>query len=722
MKPSLMISDVWRWADPEGQQRCVRLDELRAALAGGIVAPNAPVWRAGWSTWQPAHEVPELQSSALAAANGVVPNIPPPPLAMVAVQQAFEATADQAFAHGTVVEHGLAGETPPPPPRYFPAAVKASPATVPPPSSRRGVGAPPSSAPRSLRDNGPPSSVPSSPFQERQQPSVLATTVGVPSPLMGAPPPSSQPSELPVLSSLSPLIADPLPVRPAELQISSNLPTTLGLPPPPALAAAAPPQKLPGTGLSVDPSWGSADGLPASTVPLLRADSMSDERETPSSVRGLRFASILDDFASVKEGRAPKNKIRLGVVTFLALMALLSVIALVVSAVRGKPSELSSATEPPLPSASPPASTGSIVAAAVALPPADLTARPAVSAATSESPPVADEKVAACELLGSARVVSRRVFVPSGVEAMAPAGSIALGFAVDPHSGVAVTVDPVSVGITATVKVRTAASALRINPAFEKGRLVLLPDVDKKDDKIRGRRAVATMPSIDVGVANGTIVAVPHAKSAPTTTLFPLEGDATVDALRALALPAKNAVALAFRRENAIFVGVAAGQELLVPSGPLVRLGSLGQVGAPSLTVSGDTIVVAWSDRATAQDPWQVRWTKLKTDGAADEPHAFVLPSGGLGGQAMSPSVAGLGTGRFVMAWSEGTATRQVRAQTFNADGKPSGAPLTFSAPGTNAGQPQVAVGADGRGVVAFLAGAGKSYEVLASPLSCSGK
>src|SRR6188474_3552780 len=85
-----MSNDLWRWADPNGQQRNVRLDELRAALAGGHIAPNTPVWKSGWTAWQPAHDVPELTSSALSAANGVVPNIPPPPLAMVAVQHEFE--------------------------------------------------------------------------------------------------------------------------------------------------------------------------------------------------------------------------------------------------------------------------------------------------------------------------------------------------------------------------------------------------------------------------------------------------------------------------------------------------------------------------------------------------------------------------------------------------------------------------------------------------------
>ena len=90
-----MSSQIWRWVEPNGQQRSVRFDELRSALASGLIAPNTPVWKPGWSAWQPAHEVPELTTSALAAANGVVPNIPPPPLAIVAVQHEFEAKAEQ---------------------------------------------------------------------------------------------------------------------------------------------------------------------------------------------------------------------------------------------------------------------------------------------------------------------------------------------------------------------------------------------------------------------------------------------------------------------------------------------------------------------------------------------------------------------------------------------------------------------------------------------------
>src|SRR5260221_6330750 len=92
-----MNDDLWRWADPNGQQRSVRLDELRASISSGLIAPNAPVWKPGATNWEPAHDVPELSTSAVASANGVVPNIPPPPLAVVAVQHEFEANAARSF-------------------------------------------------------------------------------------------------------------------------------------------------------------------------------------------------------------------------------------------------------------------------------------------------------------------------------------------------------------------------------------------------------------------------------------------------------------------------------------------------------------------------------------------------------------------------------------------------------------------------------------------------
>jgi hypothetical protein len=278
-------------------------------------------------------------------------------------------------------------------------------------------------------------------------------------------------------------------------------------------------------------------------------------------------------------------------------------------------------------------------------------------------------------------------------------------------------VDPASVGTTASVKRALGGDVRRVTPILERGKLALAVGVDRKGDKLAGRRAAGTTPVVDLGVVDGALAWAPRDQSSGTR-LFALEGEGTVDAIRAVPLASERGLALAFRRGNAVYLGVAKGEAALAPDGTLTSIAGLGQVGSPSLATSGDALVVAWSDRAMAQEPWQIRWTKI-TRGVAEAPRPLALPPGGPGVQAMSPSVAGLGGGRFLLAWSEGTPTHQVRALTVGADGVPKGSVLALSPPGVNAGQPQAAIGPDGRGVVAFLVARGKAYEVQATPVLC---
>jgi hypothetical protein len=101
----------WRWADPAGQQRLVREDELRAALRSGAIPANAPVWTRGWKAWRPANEVAELTGKIEAPANGA--DVPPPPNFIVAAQDAFE---------GKPAPAPTGPAEPPAPPRYVPIA------------------------------------------------------------------------------------------------------------------------------------------------------------------------------------------------------------------------------------------------------------------------------------------------------------------------------------------------------------------------------------------------------------------------------------------------------------------------------------------------------------------------------------------------------------------------------------------------------------------------
>ena len=703
-----MSNDLWRWADPDGQQRRVRLDELRAALAGGLIAPNTPVWRSGWSVWQSAHEVPELTSSALSAANGVVPNIPPPPLAMLAHQHEFEAKGGGSFSPpATPVEQGT--DEPPPPPHYVPLPVKAN--SIPPPAPSSGKSLAPASPAAAAPAGG------GGPLLH----SSLPTTIGLPAPpemlalaaaknapgSAAAPGPAGNgaPAKDPMIEELSG----------SMLLEDSN----------PRLPAAG--VFAPGGGPSPNARPGS---LPPPTDPVIREEgnrpSMSDELYGGAGLPPRRpgLTLIFDDFKEIRAGRPPKNKLLIGVVAVVALSVLISFVALVVSLFSSKPSELPTAKTSGSSSAGTTSAAGS--AAATTTPTATESATaapptPTAVATTETKPAVAESALGDCTMAGEAHVVSPRAFVQSGVEAATVPGAIALGFAVDPRNGIAVTVDPASIGITTTVKGRAlGGDARRMSPVLERGKLTLVPGVDKKGDRLQGRRVVATSPSLDLGVAEGSLVWAPHDQNS-YAKLFPLEGEGPVEAIRAVPLPSKG-IALAFRRGNAIYVGAAKGDAVLTAEGALSKIPGLGQVGSPSITTSGDSIIVAWSDRATAQEPWQVRWTKLTVGGTPEAPKQLALPEGGLGTQAMSPSVAGLGAGRFVVAWSEGTPTHQVRAVTLKADGTASGAPMALSAAGVNAGQPQVAVGPDGRGVVAFLASKGKGYELHATPVACSAK
>jgi hypothetical protein len=643
-----MSNELWRLADPNGQQRQVRLDELRASLAGGHIAPNTPVWKPGWKAWQPAHDVPELSTSAVASANGVVPNIPPPPLAVIAVQHALEEKQAASFRPPPIAPGGPKDEQPPPPPAYVPA---------------------PSKAP-----------------------------------------------------SLSP--------PPMAAGMPSNLKTAIGLPPPPEIMALAAQraaerkqqpdpniEELSGSML-LDES-GPQGGMPPPTDPIQSEPvaspfgSPSDEVRLP--VRN-PLSSLIRDIGEIRSGRPPQNKPKLiaaaAIAVFALLVALWAFIS-IVSAIFGgsKTDAAASASASGSASASPPRASGSVAAN--------------TTAATAPPPPPKEEAkgLGDCATSGEARTLGWRAVIASGIEATPASGGVALGFATSARDGIALALDPSTFAPTTTSKSRAAGGdAKRVVPIFAQGRLVAATDSDRKGDRLQSRRTVGTIPPIDVGVADGTIAWAPHGKDS-WAKLFGLDGDAPVEALRAIPLSGDTkGIAVAFRHGNAIAVGIAKGEGVLEKVS-LDPIAGLGQVGAPALAASGENLVVAWADRGSASDAWQVRWTKIAIGSSPSAPTSLATPEGGLGVQAMSPSVAGLGGGRFVVAWTEGpVSNHQVRAVTMNADGSASGGALAISPQGLNAGQPSVAVGPDGKGVVAFLAGKGKGYEVFVTPVTCSAR
>jgi hypothetical protein len=658
-----MESGMWRWADPNGQQRSVRLDELRASLAAGIIAPNAPVWKPGGKAWQPANEVPELTSASVGGANGVVLSIPPPPLAMVAVQKEYESKAPSI---APLPPTPAAPEVePPPPPRYMPAPSR--------PPSLSPTGGLKTQIGGSVHVPGPP-----------------------PVPVPFPPPPRPSPRSAPSSTRSAP-------------KLGASLPTAIGLAPPPGIMLGKPP--APPLGEATEPDL----SLEAALQPDVTSNDERISLGLDADAAGLPRRNVLkmlrEDIERLRRKEKPEH---VGLVAGVGAGAVLLFIFLIAGIVSlaSSPSSTSAKTTP--------SASASEKAAAV---PTSTTTAIATEAPPPPPPPAAAWE---CSASGEPKMIAPRAVVAAGIEAHALGGGLALGFAPTARDAVATSLDPATLSPTATVHAKpSGGDARRVTPILVGGKLAAIADVERKGDKLVGRRVVASSALVDIGVADGAIVSTPHGRDT-YAKLFSLDSGPDVEALRAVPLGERGkGIALAFRRGNTIYFGAAKGDGSLEADGELSKVAGLGgQVGSPALTVSGDTIVVAWADRADASEDWKIRFVRGKVGGTAEgaQTQTLSVPEGGLGGQAMSPSLAPLSGGRVLLAWVEGpVASHQIRAGVLDSDGTLSGSPIAVSPTGVNAGQPAVVVGS-GRGAVAYIAVKGRALEVHATPISCSSK
>jgi hypothetical protein len=393
-----------------------------------------------------------------------------------------------------------------------------------------------------------------------------------------------------------------------------------------------------------------------------------------------------------------------------ALILVVGVLALLVRLVGGSPAE--SAREAPVAAVPPPSAAPSWA------PPAEP-APTAPNAAVVAEPEAASTSSTPCAMGGAPRVIAPKAQIRIGVEAAASENHLALGFVTGDKDGFAVVLEPASLVALGTAKQHAHESIRHVVPLTGAGKSIsIVSDVERKTDKIVGARTVGGNGSFVLGSAEGKLVWGTHASAAPHT-LWSLESDGPAEALRAVALEG-GGYAVAFRQGAAVYLGMLNADK--TPNGDLVRTAGLGpQIGSPALGASGKTVMMAWADRAATTDPWGVRLLEWKRGEPPGQARSFAIPPGGLGDQAMSPGLAGLSGGRFLLAWTEGpVASHQVRAETLGATGNVLGAPLTISADGVNAGQGQVAVLPDGKGLVVYMGSpVGSTAEVVATPIAC---
>ncbi|HLK41445.1 MAG TPA: hypothetical protein VKU41_32070 [Polyangiaceae bacterium] len=371
---------------------------------------------------------------------------------------------------------------------------------------------------------------------------------------------------------------------------------------------------------------------------------------------------------------------------------------------------------------------GNVAAAAVrppATPSSSLVVEPAPASAVAAAPvPPPAPMLTPCIANGPPHVLAPSATLAAGLEVRTSGDDVALGFAPSDHQAVGVALDPSSFTQSRTATVKSTDPVRRVTPIGPpSGPLALAVDVERKGDPVRGRRTVVFDRPLQIGAQGGSL-GWNQPKGGPSGKLWPLEGDAAVDALRAATSGVgKDAVSeIVFRSGGLVAFGATTGGGSPLPKGDLGHVDGLGPaVGSPAVAVNDGIVLLAWADRASTGDPWRLRWTRFSAGEAAGEVKTFAPPPGGPGDPIMSPGLAALPGKRFLLVWTEGPPSHhEVRALTLAEDGSPIGGPIAVSNGGVNAGQGQAAVLASGKGVVAFLESTDDGFQVAATGVVCA--
>lgn len=168
---------------------------------------------------------------------------------------------------------------------------------------------------------------------------------------------------------------------------------------------------------------------------------------------------------------------------------------------------------------------------------------------------------------------------------------------------------------------------------------------------------------------------------------------------------------VAVREPSMLWLGRARAGEPMGPLTPLSR--AKASLGTPAVAASRAGGYVAWAERSGG-GPWTVMVARFD-DGA---PVMTRVASG------MSPAIGVVGDGDLLVAWSGGPAgAHRVEARRLSPSLEPRGESFFVSEEGENAGQPDVAVRADGAGVVAYMVAetAGRTrFVARAAPVLCA--
>ncbi len=668
-----MGPDEWRWSDEQGVQRLVRTDELRSALASKVLPASTPVWRQGMAEWLPADQVAELR----AAVSGVAPEVKPQPRRTLA---------------------GVAAPKPAPRPGLpSPRNPFESPqrsVTLPSPHGPAGRPAPrEKSAPAAARKEETSTLILEEAQGDLEEVSAVLDAsdmrpVAPPQPrhhahtIRAAPPPAGALPSFGLVeqgqtpeptADLAPAFPRPAPL-PQESTMVMALPSAAPPPPAepapqPAISYAPPPQA------AAEPAPAPMDpGPPAApaSMPYGMTPQPPSYSMRPSMRPGQRVEDpLLIPLASL-----------LGVGGFI-------VASVVVAFFFGRFSADAS--------------------------PVTL-ARPGIARAidaASRAMPVAPKP---CWVVKQPVRWAGEASKSIPFELLAtPTNSVALGYARDSERAAGIEVSPTSGEVVERFsRAMKGATIDRVSP-LASDPLDFFVSTVQGGDIARSYVAVPAKQGFLVSI-DRTSVGVTDAVEVEPVSAWSLEGEGDPSAAR-VEIVGEKGFAVTLRRGGSVFGGWLGPDKK--PVGNLVKIeGSGGAVGKPVPGSNGREVAVVFADRPEGE-AWQIRLAHGPAGAIPTSTTVMALPSGGPGGDAFAPGIAGLPDGRWMLVWTEGRpGSRAVRAQTLAADFSAVGDPIALSPPAGSFGQGVLGVAMPYVAAV-FLSKGEESFELWGSLLRC---
>ena len=705
----------YHWLMPDGARLSGTEQELRAALASGVLSAASLVWRKGWAEWQTVERVPELAGALPAKApehKSSPTAVQMPPL----VPRAPLTTSTRPTAP-TVRTPSLSNPAPRPSRNPSPGAHEVARDTLAPglaPSSFGNLGGarrPPAPA---RRESGPPPP----PVRGRAPLPTLSEEAGVvsatatlrppgavPPPPRGVPSPSLEPSAFSGekrSATMTPVPAFGPPggkVEPSSARFGPEPAPAVTLPdgastltPSITQPSAAPLALPPVVTKTLLSATASAEAAPESIEPSLDstlevvAKVPPEARRTPvEPLTPARSAPAEPEHATPQRDSLLKIG-RIGLDSRTVVMALSGLSGALLVALVGLALSRGNGKTP----------------------------EPDGSASVSATPAPAPAPSPGCRLqLPAARIFANvERAVPPYLAQLPNQAALALGFAETKSKGVGLRLNPATLDVTPAFEEEGKDAVRGVVPLTHSESLAFF--VDRDDKALHSAHTVDEVPPFTLGVNEAGFSRV---VAGATSLVWPLDGGVKITEPRSAPLGAYG-YGVAFRRggqAGSVLLGFVASDgekktELAeIPNAPKL-------LGTPVIAGSAAGALVAFAGRDVQDAPWQLFVSLTKPGAAPSRARALVT---GSGGGAISPTLAPLGADRWLVQWTEGTSGQyHVHVQSFGADLSPIGQSVLVSPKGANAGQGSLAAFAGQAAALFILTTAGHD-ELWGATLAC---